>query len=81
MHSVTSFILVIVVVFSCINWMIYSLEPAGKNGLVHQALGNKDGSMSQSEQAVYVVMGLCGIAFLIKYLMWRRRHAHWPFEK
>lgn len=76
MHSVLSLILVIVVAIGSINWMIYALEPADKKGLVHQALGKKDGTMSKAEQAVYVIIGLCGIAFLLKYFMWRRRHIH-----
>jgi uncharacterized membrane protein YuzA (DUF378 family) len=76
MHSVLSLILVIIVVIGCVNWMIYGLEPVGKNGLVHQALGNKNGTMSKAEKTVYVIIGLCGIAFLVKYLMWRGKHIH-----
>lgn len=63
MLQVLKLVLCLIVIVGAVNWLVYAFD--SKRGLVHRALGNRDDTMSKSERAVYVLVGLAGVALLV----------------
>lgn len=72
MMHVLKLVLTLIVVIGAINWLVYAFD--SKRGLVHRVLGNKDDTMSKSEKAVYILVGLSGIALLVLKSYWIYQH-------
>jgi uncharacterized membrane protein YuzA (DUF378 family) len=55
-------VLALLVIVGALNWLLVGLDE--KYNLVHRLLGNADGTMSNAERAVYILVGLAGLVLL-----------------